>query len=57
VERWADGAVENSNKGMGDWRKLNNKELLDVYCSPNIMRVVRSRRVRLADHVERIPMV
>jgi len=54
---WAGGAVENSNKGKGDWRKLHNKELRDVYCSPDIMREVRSRRVRLADHVERIHVV
>jgi hypothetical protein len=41
VERWAEGAVENSNKGMGGWRKLKNKELRDVYCSPNITRVIK----------------
>jgi hypothetical protein len=28
--------VENSNKGMWDWRKPHNKELRDVYCLPNI---------------------
>ena len=49
--------MENSNKGMGDWRKLHNKELRDVYCLPNIMRVVRSRRVRLVGHVERTHVV
>jgi len=57
VERWAEGAVENRNKGMGDWRKIHNKELRDVYCSPNIMRVVRTMRVRLTGHVEHIRVV
>jgi len=57
MERCAEGAVENSNKGMGDWRKLRNKELRDVYCSPDIVRAVRSRRVRLAGHVKRIHVV
>ena len=49
--------MENRNKGMGDWRKIHNKELRDVYCSPNIMRVVRTMRVRLTGHVEHIRVV
>jgi hypothetical protein len=36
----------------GDWRKLHNKELNDLYCSPNIVRVLKSRRMREAGHVE-----
>jgi len=28
------------------WRKLHNEELNDVYCSPNIVRVIKSRRLR-----------
>ena len=28
------------------WRKLNNEELNDLYCSPNIVRVIESRRIR-----------
>jgi len=35
----------------GEWRKLHNEELNDLYCSPNILRVVKSRRVRWAGHV------
>jgi len=35
----------------GEWRKLHNEELNDVYCSPNIVGVIKSRRIRWAGHV------
>jgi hypothetical protein len=35
----------------GSWRKLHNDELHDLYSSPNIVRVINSRRVRWAGHV------
>jgi hypothetical protein len=35
----------------GKWRKLNNKELNDLYSLPNIVRVVKSRQMRWAGHV------
>ena len=35
----------------GEWRKLHNEELRDVYCSPSIVRVIKSRRMRWAGHV------
>jgi len=38
----------------GEWRKLHNEELNDVYCSPNIVRVIKSKRMRLAGHVARM---
>jgi hypothetical protein len=39
----------------GSWRKLHNDdELRDLYSSPNIVRVIKSRRMRWAGHVARI---
>ena len=35
----------------GDWRRLHNKELNDLYSSPNIVRVIKSRKIRWAGHV------
>jgi len=38
----------------GEWRKLHNEELRDLYSLPNIVRVVKSRRMRWAGHVMRM---
>ena len=38
----------------GEWKKLHNEELNDLYCSPNIVGVVKSRRMRWAEHVARM---
>ena len=35
----------------GEWRKLHNEELNDLYCSHNIVRVIKSRIMRWAGHV------
>ena len=38
----------------GEWRKLHNEELNELYSLPNIVRVVKSRRMRWAGHVAHI---
>jgi hypothetical protein len=38
----------------GEWRKLHNKELHDLYSSPSIIRIITSRRMRWAGHVAQI---
>jgi hypothetical protein len=37
----------------GEWRKLHNEELSDLYSSPSIIRIIKSRKMRWAGHVAR----
>jgi PAS domain-containing protein len=39
---------------LGEWRKLHNKELNDLSSSPNVVRRMKSRKMRWAEHVERM---
>jgi hypothetical protein len=39
------------DEATGDWRKLHNEELHNLYSSPNLIRMIKSRRMRWAEHV------
>jgi hypothetical protein len=39
---------------MGGWRKLHNKELCELYSSPSIIKIIKSRRIRWVWHVARM---
>jgi hypothetical protein len=39
---------------MGDWRKLHNEDIHNLFSSPNIIRMIKSRRMRWAGHVARM---
>ena len=43
-----------SDEVTGEWRKLHNEELNELYCSPKIVRVIKSRRMMWAGHVARM---
>jgi hypothetical protein len=42
------------NDVTGDWRRLHNTELYALYSSSNVIRLVKSRRLRWAEHVARM---
>jgi hypothetical protein len=46
--------VPKRDEVTGGWRKLHNEELLNLYSSPSIIRIIKSRRMRWAGHVARM---
>jgi hypothetical protein len=42
------------DEATGEWRRLHNEELNDLYSSPNIIRITKSRGMRWAGHVARM---
>jgi hypothetical protein len=42
------------DEATGEWRKLHNEELYDLHSSPNIIRVIKTIRMRWAGHVARM---
>jgi hypothetical protein len=60
LEHRADSSISSSfysrydSKVTGDWRRLHNEELHNLYSSRNIIRMIRSRRMRWAGHEARM---
>ena len=52
-ENWALSRIFGSKRDevTGEWRKLHNEKLNELYCSPNTVRVIKSRRMRWAGHI------
>jgi hypothetical protein len=44
----------NRDEVVGGWRKLRNEELHDLYCSPSVIRIIKTRRMRLTGHIARV---
>jgi hypothetical protein len=55
-ENWVLRRIFGPKRGelTGDWRKLHNEDPNNLYSSPNIVRVIKSSRMRWAGHVARI---
>jgi hypothetical protein len=46
--------LDQRDEVTGGWKKLHTEELRDLYSSPNIIRIIKSRRMRWVGHVARI---
>ena len=51
---WGEVFGPRRDEVTGEWRRLHNEELNDLYSSPNMARVIKSRRMRWAGHVARM---
>ena len=47
----------NTDEVTGEWRKTHNEELNDLYSSPNIVRVIKWRRMKWVGHVARMGVI
>jgi hypothetical protein len=54
LEQGAEEDIRTDEVYEGELRKLHNKELHDLYSSPCIIRIIKSKRMRLVNHVTRI---
>jgi hypothetical protein len=48
------GFLPRISEVTGEWKKLHNEELRDLYSSPSIIRIIKSRRMRWEGHVARM---
>jgi hypothetical protein len=46
--------VPKKDEVTGEWRKLHNEELHNLYSSPNIIRMIKSRRMKWVGHIARM---
>jgi len=53
-EEWGRIFGPRRDEVTGEWRRLHNEELNDLYSSPNIVRAIKSRRMRWAGNVARM---
>jgi hypothetical protein len=55
-ENWVLRRIFGPKRGevTGEWRRLHNKELRDLFCSPDVIWMIKSRRLRWTGHVARM---
>jgi hypothetical protein len=55
VEIWTNGWIlDRKDELKGEWRKLHSGELHNLYLSPDVIKQIKARRMRLAGHVARV---